>query len=162
MIRSIKSKNTFLCIRASGLITACAGVFLSGGCGLLGDIVKEHEEICHAQARTIVHDKILWNEYVEGANRNFLNRKREFPDTGRSVIEYVPGFEFRYGANLKERRTPVVDGILRDDVYIMMNGKVVAQLVDFLASYKTLGTASHLNCIGLFSNLYSLEAISDE
>lgn len=140
----------------------CAGMFLSGVCGLVGDIVQEHEKICRAEARTIVHDRDLWAKYVAGANESYLNRKKEFLETGRSVPEYVLGFEVRYGSELKTERVFVEGKVTRGDIFIIKDGKIVAQFVDFMARYDSLGGNTNFDCTGLFPDLYSLKSVSYE
>ena len=135
--------------------TACVSILLlAGGCGLLGDDHEDLEERCRAEARTIIHDEELWRDHVIRSNQNYLARKREFPETGRAMPEYVQGFEERFGLQLKIDRTPVDGKVNRDDLYILENGKIVAQLVDFVLPAYGSGVGV-LDCTGLFPELYA-------
>jgi hypothetical protein len=141
-----------------------AAFFFTGACGSVSNIaiVQSHENLCRVNSRVIVHDKLYWNRYLYLANEVFIKRKNDFPETERSVTEYVAGFEFKFGDQLKNERTSFPEGIVRDDIFLLKNGKIVAQYVDFIASYTVLGTPNSLNCTGLFPKLYSLEGTSDE
>ncbi|WOE75273.1 hypothetical protein [Alterisphingorhabdus coralli] len=118
-----------------------------------------HEDICRKKAQIIVHNTAQWDIYQEAANRAYLERAKEFPNTRRMVAEHIPGFEFKFGSNLED--TPkFIDGeIVRDDYYIIKNGLIIAQYVDFRGSYKTIGYTQSMSCIGLYPELYSGEPV---
>ena len=143
---------------------AYAALFLTAACSSVSNIatVQSHENFCRSNTRVIVHDTLYWNIYFELSNEVFIKRKNDFPETERSLTEYVEGFDFKFGPQLKNERTSVSEGIVRDDIFLLKNGKIVAQYVDFIATYTVLGTTNSLNCTGLFPKLYSLEGISDK
>jgi hypothetical protein len=147
--RTLFSRENFIFKR-----TVCAALFLTGGCGLLWDSHNDLERICRAEARTIVHDAALWDEFIAGSNQNYLERQREFPKTGKALPEYVAGFEERFGAGLTKNRTMVDGKVNRDDIYILKNDKIVGQFVDFVLPSYGFGGTGGINCTGLFPELY--------
>lgn len=156
MTRSKCANNVAKHILAGGRCVIYAGLFLTGGCGL-GDIVEEHERICRAQARIIVHDQVLLETYIKGANRAYLDRKAEFSETERALPEYVPGFDIKHDVETTPTRTFVFGEISKGRINITKDGKTVAQFIDSFASYKSIDGPTYFSCTGLFPSLYPIK-----
>ncbi len=155
MLLSMPFRDIRLICATMGCISILA---ITGGCALLGDDHEDLEVRCRAEAQTIVHDEELWRDHIIGSNRSYLARKSEFPETERAMPEYVEGFEERFGSQLKMDRTRVDGKVNRDDIYILKNGKVVAQLVDFVLPASGSGVGV-IGCTGLFRELYAKTSI---
>jgi hypothetical protein len=132
------------------LIVALSSVSL-GSCS----IFDEHEEICRREARVIIHDQERWQEYKKEAEQTYRSRAERFPNTGRTVAEYAAGFEIRFGSELKHDRNSENGSVIRDDLYILQNGNIVVQYVDFVARRDGLAAPLTQSCIGNFPELYS-------
>ncbi|MHA6318297.1 hypothetical protein ACXYN8_11635 [Altererythrobacter sp. CAU 1778] len=125
------------------------------------DVFADLERRCSSEARLIVHDPDLWEEYLMEAEATYKARSAKFPDTGRALIEYAPSFEQRYGADLRERPEAVEGAVTRIDIHIFKDGKNVAQFVNFYARRDFAGTTIQ-TCVGNFPDLYSLGAKTNE
>ena len=125
---------------------------------MVHNIVEEHRNICERSAKLIVHDRSLWSQYQDSAQRVFELRKSQFgPETERATIEAVPGFDERYGLRLTNSRGYVENKIEQDDIYIVHEGKIVAQYIDFIASVPGIGSKTNLYCVGLYPEMYDRE-----
>lgn len=121
-----------------------------GGCS---DVFDRHEELCRGEARTIIHDFDLWNEYLKVAQQTYSNRAKQFPDTARVVAEYAPGFQQKYGSDLSDTPATRNGAVVREDLFIMKDGKRVAQFVNFYARQDS-GGRTIVACLGSFPELY--------
>lgn len=125
-------------------------------------IGTRHDKACRLHAKVMVHNRDLWAVYTKGAEKAFQERKREFPETGRAVPEYVPGFEQRYGKHLTIGRNPRIGEVVRDDVVIMKDGIVVANFVDFAGSFNTIEGRQFLTCLGNYESNYDRISVAYE
>jgi hypothetical protein len=112
-------------------------------------VVSQHNARCEKEAKLVIHDQKLWTEFKEGGRLAFEARRARFgPETERATIEAVAGFDQRYGSTLAIDRDFGDEQILRNDIYILKGGTVVAQYIDFTASLKSLGGSTNLYCLG--------------
>lgn len=124
----------------------------------MNNMIEEHHDICQKNARLVIHNSSLWTKYQEGAQRVFEARRKKFgPGTERAAIEAVSEFDERYGPAFAERRQFIAGKIVREDIFILHRGQVVAQYIDFIVSLRTIDGATNLYCLGLYPELYSRE-----
>lgn len=142
-------------------VTGVAVLFSLLGCDLTGNLIGDHKKICRMQGKIVVHDRGLWTEYVDGASRSYLKRKKEFSDTEMAIPEFVEGFEYKFGKNLESTRESVSGEIIRNDIYLLKDKKLAAQFVDFFASYNSIGSETNFNCTGLYPDLYKFDSAVD-
>lgn len=131
------------------------------GCDLSENLIKDHKKICEKQSKVLIHNEIMWNEYVEGSNEAFQKRKSEFSGTKLSVPEHVFGFDIKFGEDLMDDPTFISRKILRNDIFILKNQIIVAQFVDFTSSYKSMDGKTNFSCTGWYPDLYNLETTSN-
>lgn len=163
--RLLRYKSNIRGIRIFGFSVTYFGALLLGGCALFEYNFDDLEKICKAESRIIVHDRVLWKEYVIGANKSYQELVNQSPEPfDRSVPDHADGFEQRFGAKLSENRADgaAVGEISRDDIYVLKDGKVVAQFVDYVLPASGISGGGVYACTGLFSNLYSLDRVSYE
>src|SRR3546814_16847431 len=97
-----------------------AALFPLVGCDMTGNLIQNHEKMCKAHGKIVVHDRELWKAYVAGAEKAIQDRRRDFGDkTERSILETVPGFELRCGQYLEvNRKYPKQNNIRRNKVIL--------------------------------------------
>src|SRR3546814_13394948 len=87
-----------------------AALFPLVGCDMTGNLIQNHEKMCKAHGKIVVHDRELWKAYVAGAEKEFQDRRRDLGEkTGRSILETVPGFALRFGQKLEVNRNYQID-----------------------------------------------------
>src|SRR3546814_17688840 len=65
-----------------------AALFPLVGCDMTGNLIQNHEKMCKAHGKIVVHDRELWKAYVAGAEKAFQDRRRDFGEkTERSILE---------------------------------------------------------------------------
>lgn len=80
-------------------------------------------------------------------------------------LEYVEGFEQRYGSSIKSIRNideirPYTDGeIIRDDLFLMKGKNIVIQIVDYIAAWKTIDNLNGLDCLGHYGIIYKRDEL---
>lgn len=136
----------------SGHCFAIVVIFVLTGCDLLPGIFQRHENLCREEARLIVHDAELWKQYLIEAEQTFSDRSERFPNTRRALIEYAPSFEHRYGSDLKSRPRSLDHEITRQDIYILKDGRIAAQFLNF---YARVDFSNNIrSCIAVVPDLY--------
>ena len=123
-----------------------------GGCS---DIFADHERLCKSEARTIVHDPALWEEYLTAAEQAYSERAKDFPDTERVVAEYAPEFEHKFGSGLTDAPSTMDGEVVREDLFIVKDGALVAQFVNFYARRDFAGRTVAA-CFARFPELYGM------
>src|SRR3546814_319665 len=132
-----------------------AALFPLMGCDTTGNLIQDHEKMCKANGKIVVHDRELWKAYVAGAEKAFQDRRRGFGEkTERSILEAVPEFDLRFGQKLEVNRKYPKKDIIRSDNVILNKGLPVASYVDFIAQYDSFSGPGRLTCTGLYPNLY--------
>ena len=167
------SHAKLLLLSAGALITTTC----VQGCSIFDNIIEEHEKICIQNKQVIVHDEKLWEEYKILAERRFQESDVEYrawinSDQGpkvsdmpehtiRMYLESVNGFEQRFGSSIghirpKESYRPYTDGkIIRDDLFLMKDNKVVIQVVDYIVAWETIDNLNGFHCLGHYGIIYT-------
>src|SRR3546814_2251142 len=97
-------------------VVGVAALFPLMGCDTTGNLIQDHEKMCKAHGKIVVHDPELWRVYVAGAEKAFQDRRRDFGDKAeRSILEAVPGFDLRFGQKMEVNREYPKNGIIRSD-----------------------------------------------
>lgn len=147
-----------MCRKSFKTVISVAVTFALWGCTLSGSLMRDHELACKAQAKVVIHNHDLWNQYVLGADQAFHDRQRDFGEKAeRSLIEAVPGYEMRFGSDLEERSTYKPGEIVRDDIFFLKDDVIVAQFIDFTVAYEAVHGLSGLRCTGRFPDLYLIK-----
>lgn len=124
---------------------------LSGGCSL--DNFGELEQRCRKEARVLVHDPDLWRDYLAAANQAYAERLSRAPDTQRVVAEYAPGFDDRYGADLRDLPETVDGAVTRQDLFVVKDGEPIVQYVNYYAR-RDFGGSTIMSCLGNYQEFY--------
>ena len=140
-------RGTFI---SAVLALVCAA---AAACNDLEGVVRRHERQCREEAGMIVHDPALWKRYQEGARANHAARARKYGDTGPLALEYVQGFEQRFGPELSTTRPPISRRLERNDITLLYGNIRVATAVDIIGSYPAFGHTESFSCLS-FPELY--------
>lgn len=178
----MRASNTKrLLMSAIGLVV----IVVTQGCSMFGDIIKEHEQICIKNKKVIVHDEKLWREYKLLAEISYQKSDDEYQDFLKSDkgpkrvsggikipnhqvrmnLEYVEGFDERYGSSFNNIRPmmtnlPYSDGkIIRDDLFLMKKNKIVIQVVDYIIAWQTIDNLNGLDCLGHYGIIYKRDEL---
>jgi hypothetical protein len=124
------------------------------GCSM-ENIIEEHERVCKQNMKVIVHDEKLWREYRAQSEAAYQKEILETPPMiGRTYYIPIGEFEVKFGERKTDFRANIPENkIVREDVFIMKGGKIVAQIVDFIAYYKSIDGPTGFNCLHLYKNL---------
>ena len=69
-------------------------------------------------------------------------------------LEAVPGYEFRFGPELKLLRERFSREIRQDDVFLIKGGRPVARFVDFTVLLPGSVMSTSMSCFGSYPDLY--------
>ncbi|MEA3041068.1 MAG: hypothetical protein QOC65_557 [Sphingomonadales bacterium] len=131
------------------------GHVMTSGCTDPADLAREHERLCHREARVTVVDEALWRQYRDGARARHHARLPEPSARDTKVgLEYVPRFEERFGQALTTTREAPVGSIVRNDISILYGDRLVVRIVDLISVYQVMGSQQSLSCVGRFPELY--------
>lgn len=118
------------------------------------DIAKDHDRKCRESIKLIIHDEGLWRQYrlqSQIAHRHEMSLNP--PNTGRTYWMGVGDFKMRFGEKKTLFRSTVDGKIVRDDLFILKNDKVVAQMVDYTALQKGFDGPTGYDCIGYYKGM---------
>jgi hypothetical protein len=134
-------------------------LMIINGCNMGNDLVDQHRALCRSKASLIIKNKALWLEFLEIGNKNYISRKTDFPQTGeRLLLEYAEGFDFRYGSNLSVDRENPIDETVRNDIFVLKEGVIVAQLIDFVTNVGPSFGPAYVSCLSLCPDCYNASA----
>ena len=151
---SERLRGRLRCSRMLIVVSASLAASIIQGCSMNEKMIAEHERICRQNMKVIVHDDDLWREYraqSEAAHRREV--KENPPIRGRTLYDPVGNFTISYGDEKSYFRPNVNDKILRNDIFVMKGDKVVVQIVDFIAQYRSIDGATSFNCLHFYENL---------
>src|SRR3546814_8238347 len=63
-----------------------AALFPLVGCDMTGNLIQNHEKMCKAHGKIVVHDRELWKAYVAGAEKAFHDRSEEHTSELQSLM----------------------------------------------------------------------------
>ena len=137
--------------RWARLALVCAA---AGACTDLGAVARRHERLCREQAGIVVHHPALWKRYRDGGRAAYAARRRDYGDgAGELALEYVEGFEQRFGPALSRLRPTLSRRLERSDIAILHGNVRVATAVDVIGSYPSFGHTESFSCLS-FPDLY--------
>ena len=132
------------------IILAVAGIATQA----CSDIAKDHDRKCRESIKLIIHDQGLWQQY---RRQSQIAHRQEMslnpPNPGRTYWMDVGDFKMRFGEKKTFFRSSVDGKIIRDDLFILKHDKVVAQMVDFVASQRGFDGDTSYNCIGYYKGM---------
>ena len=118
------------------------------------DIAKDHDRKCRESINLIIHDEGLWRQYrLQSQKAHKQEMPLNPPNPGRTYWMSVGDFKTRYGDKKTVFRTAVDGKIVRDDLFIMKNDKIIAQMVDFTALQKGFGFSTGYSCIEYYKGM---------
>src|SRR3546814_19764429 len=86
-------------------VVGVAALFPLMGCDTSGNLIQDHEKMCKAHGKIVVHDTELWRVYVAGVEKAFQDRRRDLGDKAeRSKLKAVTGFDYRFGKKMNVTR----------------------------------------------------------
>lgn len=120
-----------------------------------GKLIEEHERTCRQNMKVIIHDDELWREYRAQSEAAHEREIQETPPVKwRPLYVSVGEFSIAYGDNKTSARADIDENkIVRDDLFIMKGDKVVTQIVDFIAYYRSIDGATGFNCLPYYKDL---------
>ena len=127
------------------IILAVVGITVQG----CSDLVEEHEQKCRDNVKVIVHDQDLWQQFRSQAQAAYRKEAAQTPPmTGRTYYTSVGEFKVFFGKNRTYFRPSAHNEIVRDDLFIMKGGRIVAQFMDFIYEYGgSLDGPTGFNCL---------------
>lgn len=128
---------------------------LIGGCNLANDIIKDHHETCRREAKIVVNNEELWQQYLSKSRLAYEKRLAEFgPAAEPDFPEVVDGFDESYGENGSRVRPFTADRVVRNNIYIKKGEKVVATVTDFLTEYRSIDGPVRITCVEVYRDLF--------
>ncbi|WP_152997924.1 hypothetical protein ACNFJ7_09160 [Sphingomonas sp. HT-1] len=128
---------------------------LAHGSSPIRNLAEEHQIACKNNMKVIVHDKALWQEYRARSEVEH-QRKMHQPHPIKSYTLYtsLEKFEVKYGHERIRNRADVAENdIIRDDLFLMKDSVVAAQIVDFIAITRSLNGLTGFTCLPLYKEL---------
>lgn len=129
-------------------------VVLLSGCSTNMNIVEEHEAICKKNMQVIVHDGNLWREYQKQSEiAHQREMAAEYPIAWRALYFPVGNFTIAFGEGKSFFRSSGTKKIYRDDVFVMKNDVIVAQIVDYITQIRGFDGPTDFSCLKFYDNL---------